>query len=112
MTQITGYHTTKFLLVALKNNQIWQFVSSPLSDHHLCNDSHLTMISAWLHKNVCVSCGPLEMLQRLPIAFTQVKTGNTSENLLNEIRKNIYSLYQANEITEKVYYNIMNSITL
>ena len=52
------------------------------------------------------------MLQRLPIAFTQVKTGNTSENLLNEIRKNIYSLYQANEITEKVYYNIMNSITL
>ena len=55
---------------------------------------------------------PKEMLQRLPIAFTQVKTGNTSENLLNEIRKNIYSLYQANEITEKVYYNIMNSITL
>ena len=55
---------------------------------------------------------PKEMLQRLPIAFTQVKTGNTSENLLNEIRKNIYSLYQANEITEKVYYNIMNSIKL
>ena len=27
------------------------------------------------------------MLQRLPIALAQVKTGNTSENLLNEIRQ-------------------------
>ena len=30
------------------------------------------------------------MLQRLPIALKQVKAGNTSENLLNEIRKIIY----------------------
>ena len=29
---------------------------------------------------------PKEMLQRLSIALTQVKTGNTSENLQNEIR--------------------------
>ena len=29
---------------------------------------------------------PQEMLQRLPIAFAQVKAGNNSENLLNEIR--------------------------
>ena len=41
------------------------------------------------------------MLQRLPIALLQVKTGNTSENLLNEIRQNIYSLYGAKEITKK-----------
>ena len=34
-----------------------------------------------------------EMVQRLPIALVQVKTGNTSENLLNEIRQIIYSLY-------------------
>ena len=33
------------------------------------------------------------MLQRLPIALAQVKSGNTSENLLNEIRQIIYSLY-------------------
>ena len=26
------------------------------------------------------------MLQRLPLALVQVKAGNTSENLLNEIR--------------------------
>ena len=38
---------------------------------------------------------PKQMLQRLPIALAQVKPGNTSENLLNEIRKIIYSLCQA-----------------
>ena len=52
------------------------------------------------------------MLQGLPIALAQVKVGNTSENLLNEIRQIIHSLYQAKEITKKVYNNIMNSITL
>ena len=55
---------------------------------------------------------PKQMLQRLPIAVAQVKAGNTSENLLNEIRQIIYSLYRAKEITKKVYNNIMNSIKL
>ena len=50
------------------------------------------------------------MLQRLPIALAQGRAGHTSENLLNEIRKIIRSLYQAKEITKKVYNNIMNSI--
>ena len=52
------------------------------------------------------------MLQRLPISTAQAKVGNTSENLLNEIRQIIYSLYRAKEITKKVYNNIMNSIKL
>ena len=55
---------------------------------------------------------PKQMLQRLPIALVQVKAGNTSENLLNEIRQIIYSLYRAKEMTKKVYSNIMNSIKL
>ena len=54
---------------------------------------------------------PKQMLERLPIALAQVKAGNTSENVLNEIRQIIYSLYQEKEITKKVYYNIMNSKT-
>ena len=49
------------------------------------------------------------MLERLPIALAQVQAGNTSENLLNEIRQIIYSLYQGKEITKKVYNNRMNS---
>ena len=51
-----------------------------------------------------------QMLQRLPIALAQVKAGNNSENLLNEIRQIIYSLYQSKEITKKVYNNLMKSL--
>ena len=53
---------------------------------------------------------PKQMLQRLPIALEQVKAGNNSENLLNEIRQIVYSLYQSKEITKKVYNNIIKSI--
>ena len=52
------------------------------------------------------------MLQRLSIALAQVKAGSTSENLLNEIKQIIYSLYQEKEVTKKVYNNIMNLINL
>ena len=44
---------------------------------------------------------PKQMLQRLPIALAQVKAGNNSENLFNEIRQIVYSLYQLKEITKK-----------
>ena len=53
---------------------------------------------------------PKQMLQRLPIALTQVKAGNNSESLLNKIRQIVYSLYQSKQITEKVYNNIIKSI--
>ena len=55
---------------------------------------------------------PKQILQRLPISLAQVKAGNTSENLLNEIRQIIYSLHQAKEITKKVFTNIKNSIKI
>ena len=35
---------------------------------------------------------PTQLLHRSPIALAQVKTGNTSGNLLNEMRQIIYSL--------------------
>ena len=50
---------------------------------------------------------PNQMLKRLPIALAQVKAGNNSESLLNEIRQIVYSLYQSKEITKKVYNNII-----
>ena len=52
---------------------------------------------------------PKQMFHRLPIALAQVKAGNTSENLLNEIREIIYFFYRAKEITKKVCNKIMNS---
>ena len=36
-----------------------------------------------------------QILQRIPVALEQVKVGDTSENLLSEIRQIIYSLYRA-----------------
>ena len=49
---------------------------------------------------------PKQMLQRLPIALAQTKAGNNSENILNEIRQIVYSLYQSTKITKEVYNNI------
>ena len=53
---------------------------------------------------------PKYMLQRLPITLAQVKAGNNSESLLNEIRQIVYSLYQSKQITKKVYNNIIATI--
>ena len=53
---------------------------------------------------------PKRMLQKLPIALAQVKAGNNSESLLNEIRQIVYSLYQSKQITKKVYNNVIKSI--
>ena len=47
------------------------------------------------------------MLKRLLIALAQVKADTNSENLLNEIRQIIYSLYQSKDITKNVYNNII-----
>ena len=51
-----------------------------------------------------------QMLQRLPIALAQVKAGNNSQNLLNEIGQIVYSQYQSKEITKKVYNKLIKSL--
>ena len=52
---------------------------------------------------------PKQMLQRLQIALGQVKAGNNSKSLLNEIREIAYSLYQSKQFTKKVCNNIIKS---
>ena len=42
-----------------------------------------------------------QTIQRLLIALAQVKVISTSENLLNEIRQIIYSLYQEKKLLKK-----------
>ena len=44
---------------------------------------------------------PKQMLQRLPVALTQIKAGNNSESLLNEIRQIVYSLYRSKKLLKK-----------
>ena len=38
---------------------------------------------------------PQQILSRLPISLTQLKAGNNSEKLKNEIRQLLYSLYRS-----------------
>ena len=38
---------------------------------------------------------PNQMLKRLPIVLAQIKAGNNSESLLNEIRQIVYFLYRS-----------------
>ena len=53
-----------------------------------------------------------QIRQRISIALAEVKAGNTSEKLLNEVRQIIFSLHREEQVTKKVYNNIMNSIKL
>ena len=53
-----------------------------------------------------------QMIQRLPIVLAQLKAGNNSESLLNEIRQTMYFLYQSKEIIKKVFNNIIKSINV
>ena len=41
------------------------------------------------------------MLKRLSIALAQIKAGNNSESLLNEIRQIVYSLYRSKKLLKK-----------
>ena len=50
------------------------------------------------------------MLSRLPITLAQLKPGNNSDKLKNEIRQLFYSLYCSENMTKQVYNNIMNYI--
>ena len=79
--------------------------SRPSDLSHVANVSK-RKISDYLNLKIL---SPKLILRRLPIALAQVKA---SENLLNEIREIIHSLYRAKEITEKVYNNVKKSIKL
>ena len=43
---------------------------------------------------------PNQMLSRLPISLAQLKAGNNSEKLKNEIRQLLYSLYRSKNMTK------------
>ena len=55
---------------------------------------------------------PNQMLSRLPITLAQLKAGNNSEKLKNEIRQLLYSLYRSKNMTQQVYNNLMNYIRI
>ena len=53
---------------------------------------------------------PQQMLARLPILLAQIKVGNNSQELKNEIRQLLYSLYRSKQISKTVYKNLIVTI--
>ena len=51
-----------------------------------------------------------QMLSRLPITLAQLKAGNNSEKLKNEIRQLLYSLYRSEKITKQLYKRLFDII--
>ena len=53
---------------------------------------------------------PNQMLSRLPITLAQLKAGNNSEKLKNEIRQLLYSLYRSKKLTKQLYKSLTHII--
>ena len=53
---------------------------------------------------------PSQMISRLPITLAQLKAGNNSKKLKNEIRQLLYSLYCSKNMTKQVYNNLINYV--
>ena len=53
---------------------------------------------------------PNQMLSRLPISLAQLKTGNNSKKLKNEIRQLLYALYTSKKLTKNVYKSLIGII--
>ena len=53
---------------------------------------------------------PNQRLSRLPITLAQLKAGNNSEKLKNEIRQLMYSLYRSKKLTKQLYKSLVDII--
>ena len=50
------------------------------------------------------------MLKRLRISLAHLQAGNNSEKLKNEIRQLLYSLYHSQNMTKRIYNNLIKHI--
>ena len=50
------------------------------------------------------------MHSRLPITLAQLKAGNNSEKLKNEIRQLLYLLYRSKKLTKQLYKSLTDII--
>ena len=53
---------------------------------------------------------PDQMLCRLRISLAQLKAGNNSEKLKNEIRQLLYTLYRSKKLTKQLYKSLVDII--
>ena len=53
---------------------------------------------------------PNQLLSRLPILLAQLKAGNNSEKLNNEIRQILCSLYRSKKLAKQLYKSLIDII--
>ena len=53
---------------------------------------------------------PIQMLSRLPISFAQLKTGNNSQKLKNDIKQLLHSFYRSKKLTKNIYKSLVDII--
>ena len=53
---------------------------------------------------------PNQMLSGLPISIAQLKAGNNSEKLKNEVRQLLYSMYRSRKLTKQIYKSLIDII--
>ena len=53
---------------------------------------------------------PDQTLSGLPISLAQLKVGNDSEKLKNEVIQLLYSLYRSKKLSKRIYNNLINTI--
>ena len=51
---------------------------------------------------------PNQMPSKLPISLAQLKAGNNSQNLKNEIRQLMYSLHRSKKLTKQLYKSLVD----
>ena len=52
----------------------------------------------------------LDQMVRLPNTLAQLKAGNNSQKIKNEIRQLLHSLYRSKKLTKAIYNNLINTI--
>ena len=53
---------------------------------------------------------PKQLITRLPILLAQLKAGNNTQQLKNEIGQLLYSLYRSQKLSKTIYNSLINAI--
>ena len=74
----------------------------PLSDSDLLKDQKGSVVKVYT---------PSQLITRLPILIGQLKAGNNSVDLINELRQIIYLLYRNNMISKHIYKHLIDYVS-
>ena len=79
----------------------WENILSYLNDTDITDNKDNKLFTPVMEGTGLKISTPKQMLQRLPIAPAQIKAGNNSKTLLNEVRQIVYSLHQSKKLLKK-----------